>query len=113
MNSQCIVPSADSVQVEDIFGMWEVIRITRGDRVTYPWTESRFRYSFQPEMTFLCMRQGQNSYGTWKLSESKNESQSRYSIVLNDTFELKILDMDEDEIIFTDQMNQYLMTRKL
>jgi hypothetical protein len=113
MNSHRAAASADSVQVEDIFGLWEVIRISREDSVIYPWIVSRFRYDFQPEMNFLCLQNGQNSHGTWKLSQSKYESQARYSIVLNDTFEFTILDLDEDEITFTDHINKYLLARKL
>lgn len=98
---------------DNIFGVWEVIRISRGDSVDYPWITNRFKYSFQPEMNFLCLQNGQNSHGTWELSEKIYETQKRYSIILNDTFEYIIQDLNTDEITFSDHINKYLLVRRL
>ena len=107
------VPADTHITTGDICGLWEVIRISRGDNVNYPWVENRFKYSFQPEMNFLCLQNGQNFHGTWELSEKVYESQKRYSIILNDTFEYTILDIDEDEITLSDYINKFLLVRRL
>jgi len=107
------IPAATDIHIKDISGLWEVIRISRGDRVEYPWIGNRFKYSFQPEMNFLCLQNGHNSTGTWKLHERILETQKRYSIILNDTFEYTILDLDEDEITLSDHINKYLLVRRL
>lgn len=107
------IPEATNISPDDICGLWEVIRITRGDSIEYPWTGDRFKYSFQPEMNFLCLQNGQNSTGTWKLSEKIHETQKRFCIILNDTFEYTILDMDEDEITMSDHLKKYLLVRRL
>jgi hypothetical protein len=107
------IPTATSICTDDICGLWEVIRISREDSVIYPWVGSRFKYSFLPEMNFLCLQNGQNSHGTWELSEKMYETQKRYSIILNDTFEYLILALDEDEITLSDHKNKYLLVRRL
>ena len=107
------IPAATTIRTSDICGLWEVIRISRGDSITYPWVGQRFKYSFQPEMNFLCLQNGQNSHGTWQLSEKIYETQRRYSIILNDTFEYSILDLDEDQITLSDHINKYLLARRL
>ena len=107
------IPAATDIHTKDIYGLWEVIRISRGDSIEYPWVGHRFKYSFQPEMNFLCLQNGQNSHGTWELSEKFYETQKRYSIILNDTFEYMILDLDEDEITLSDHINKYLLVRRL
>jgi hypothetical protein len=84
-----------------------------GDSVDYPWIKNRFKYSFQPEMNFLCVQNGQNSHGTWELIEKIYETQKRYSIILNDTFEYIIQDLNTDEITFSDHINKYLLVRRL
>jgi hypothetical protein len=101
------------IGISDICGLWEVIRISRGDNIIYPWVKDRFKYSFQPEMNFICLQNGQNSHGTWELSEKSYEAQKRYSIILNETFEFTILDLDEDEITLSDHTNEYLLVRRL
>ena len=73
------IPAATDIHTKDIYGLWEVIRISRGDSIEYPWVGHRFKYSFQPEMNFLCLQNGQNSHGTWELSEKFYETQKRYS----------------------------------
>ncbi len=107
------IPAATEIHTNDICGLWEVIRISRGESVEYPWVGSRFKYSFQPEMNFLCLQNGETSAGTWKLTEKIYETQKRYSIILNDTFEYTILDLDEDEITLSDHINKYLLVRRL
>ncbi len=107
------ISSISNIGTSDIIGLWEVIRISRGDSVEYPWVGHRFKYSFQPEMNFLCLQDGKNSHGTWKLTEKVYETQKRYSIILNETFEYTILDIDEDEITLSDHINKYLLVRRL
>jgi len=107
------IPTAVTISADDICGLWEVIRISRGDSVEYPWTGDRFKYSFQPEMNFSCLQNGKNSTGTWKLLEKIHETQKRYYIILNETFEYAILDLDEDEITLSDHINKYLLVRRL
>ena len=107
------ISGTSNIGTSDIIGLWEVIRISKGDDVNYPWVENRFKYSFQPEMNFLCLQNGQNFHGTWELSEKTYETHKRYSIVLNDTFEYTILDLDEDEITLSDHINKYLLVRRL
>jgi hypothetical protein len=101
------------IGISDICGLWEVIRISRGDSIEYPWVGHRFKYSFQPDLNFLCLQNGQNSQGTWELSEKIYETQKRYSIILNETFEYTILDLDEEEITLSDHINKYLLVRRL
>ncbi len=107
------IPTAKDIKISDICGLWEVIRISRGDDVNYPWVENRFKYSFQPEMNFLCLQNGKNSHGTWKLSEKIYETQKRYCIILNDTFEYTIIDFNEYDITLSDNINKYLLLRRL
>ncbi len=49
------------IRMSDICGLWEVIRISRENFANplYPWVKDRFKYSFQPEMNFLCLQNGQ------------------------------------------------------
>ena len=103
------------IRMSDICGLWEVIRISQKDshQTIYPWVKDRFKFNFLPEMLFICLQDGQNSQGTWELSEKIYESQKRYSIILNDTFEYTILDLDEDQITLSDHINKYLLVRRL
>ena len=102
-----------NIGIYDICGLWEVIRISRGSVVSYPWLKDRFKYSFQPEMFYVCLLNGHNSSGTWKLSEEPYESEKRYSIVLNDNDKYTILDISEDELTLADENNSYFLVRKL
>ncbi len=70
-------------------------------------------FNFLDEMMFVCIKDGQHSHGTWELSEKIYGTQKRYSIILNDTFEYKILDFSEDEITLSDHINKYLLVRRL
>ena len=81
------ISGISQISITDICGLWEVIRISRGDEVSYPWVIDRFKYSFQPDMIFLCLQEGHVSHGTWELSEKIYETQKQYSIILNETFE--------------------------
>ena len=109
------IPDFTTIEKSDIIGLWEVIRISRGNDVDpiYPWVTNRFKYSFQPEMNFLCFQNGQISHGTWELSEKIYETQKLISIILNETFEYVILEISEDEIILSDHINKYLLVRRL
>ena len=109
------ISDISNIGISDICGLWEVIRISRENCVNpiYPWVENRFKYSFQPEMFFLCLQDGQVFRGTWELSEKTYETQRRYSIILNETFEYTILDLSEDDITLSDHINKYLLVRRL
>ena len=61
----------------------------------------------------MLTENGQNSHGTWELSEKIYKTQKRYSIILNDTFEYIIQDLNTDEITFSDHINKYLLVRRL
>lgn len=103
------------IRMSDICGLWEVIRISQKDshQTIYPWVKDRFKFNFLPEMLFICLQDGQNSQGTWELSEKIYESQKRYSIILNETFEYIILDINEDDIILSDRKYKYFLVRRL
>ena len=109
------ISDISNIGIFDICGLWEVIRISRENCVNplYPWVENRFKYSFQPEMFFLCLQDGQVFRGTWELSEKTYETQRRYSIILNETFEYTILDLSEDDLTLSDHINKYLLVRRL
>ncbi len=109
------IPDLSRIEIEDICGLWEVIRIYQDDEqaVSYPWIKDRYKYNFLPEMIFLCLKDGQTSHGTWELSEETRETQKRFSIILNDTFELMILDINEDELTLSDHRNNYSLVRRL
>ena len=103
------------IRMSDICGLWEVIRISQKDshQTIYPWVKDRFKFNFLPEMLFICLQDGRNSQGTWELSEKIYESQKRYSIILNETFEYTILDISEDDIILSDRRYKYFLVRRL
>ena len=103
------------IEVRDIYGLWEVIRIYREgiSPSSYPWLKGRFKFNFLEEMTFMCMKDGQHSHGTWELTETIHESGNRYFIILNGTFEYVILNISEDEIVLSDHTSNYLLVRKL
>ena len=107
------IPAAIDIQIDDICGLWEVIRISRRDLVEYPWIGHRFMYSFQPEMNFTCFQNGQNTIGSWELAEKVYDTQKRFSIIQDETFEYTILALDEDEITLSDHINKYLLVRRL
>lgn len=102
-----------NIGLYDICGLWEVIRISRGSMVTYPWLKDRFKYSFQPEMIYVCLLNGKSYHGTWKLSEENCKGDKCYSIVLNDNDKYTILDISEDELTLADENNSYFLVRKL
>ena len=97
-----------------LLGFWEVIRICDGNNnVQYPWLGERFKFNFLEEMMFLCMKDGQCKHGTWELSEKVFDTKKQYSIILNGTFEYKIVGIENDEIILSDHICEYLLVRKL
>ena len=108
------IPSATDIKISDIYGLWEVIRICEGgNKVLYPWLRKRFKFNFLDKMMFFCIKDGQNSRGTWELTERVFETKKRFSIILNGTFEYVIVDLNEDEIILSDHKCEYLLVRKL
>lgn len=104
-----------NLEKSDLCGFWEVIRISqeKGAVKSYPWIRERFKFNFLPEMNFLCMKDGGWFQGTWLLSEKSFSNQKHFSLVLNETFEYKILNCDADEMILSDHHSEYLLTRKL
>ena len=103
-----------NINISDICGLWEVIRICDGDnKALYPWLGERFKYNFLPEMIYLCLRDEQCHHGTWELTEKTSENNKRFSIILNGTFEYTIVDIEEDEIILSDHTCEYLLVRRL
>ena len=102
-------------EILNICGLWEVIRIFQNDEeiVSYPWIKDRFKYNFLPEMIFLCLKDGKNSHGSWELVGRTNDSQGRYSIILNGTYEFIILEISEEEMTISDRRNNYLLVRRL
>ena len=109
------ISGISNIGISDISGLWEVIRISQKDshQTIYPWVKDRFKFNFLPEMLFICLHDGKNSQGTWELSEKIYDSQKRYSIILNETFEYIILDISEDDIILSDRKYKYFLVRRL
>ena len=104
------------LEMRDIYGLWEVIRITRREgksASSYPWLKGRFKFNFLEEMSFMCTKDGQLTHGTWELKESIHEKGLRYSIIINGTFEYVIVNFSEDEIELSDRNSIYLLVRKL
>ena len=64
-----------NINIADILGLWEVIRINRKDEIpAYPWITGRFKFNFLDEMLFLLTKDGQHSHGTWELTEKAFET---------------------------------------
>ena len=108
------IPDLTNIMISDIIGLWEVIRIDRSKEVpVYSWIKYRFKFNFVDDMIFKCIINGQQIHGTWELYEQEFETKKRFSIILNGVFKYDILNIDNDEIILSDQLNRYLLTRKL
>ena len=109
------IPGLSLIRKSDVCGLWEVIRICRegGSETTYPWIKDRFKFNFLQEKLFLCMRDGKTIHGKWKLVKKVQEPQKRYSIILDGTYEFRIIDCSEDELVLTDTRNNYLLVRRL
>ena len=108
-------PDLTRIEISEICGLWEVIRIYQDDEqmVSYPWIKDRFKFNFLPEMIFLCLKDGKNLNGTWEMVKRTNESKRRFSIILNGIYEFVILDISEEEMILSDHRNNYLLVRRL
>ena len=114
MSNSVTSPDVTNIDIADICGLWEVIRICDGNnQVQYPWLGERFKFNFLPEMIYLCLKDGQNHHGTWEMTEKSFENKKRFSIILNGTFEYMIVEIDEDEITLSDHKCEYLLVRKL
>jgi hypothetical protein len=109
------IPDLSGIEISDISGLWEVIRIYQGDEqlVSYPWIKDRFKFNFLSEKIFLCLRDGKTIHGNWELVEKTYESQKQHSIVLNGIFDFIIIENDEDEMTLSDRRNNYLLVRRL
>ncbi len=110
-----IAKAIPDIESSDVSGLWEVIRISRenGSETLYPWVGERFKFNFMPEMIFLCLKDGGVFHGSWILSERTISNQKHFSIVLNETFEYKILNCEWDEMTLSDRNSEYLLTRRL
>ena len=110
-----IIPGSFAIEIPDVCGLWEVIRIFKDDEhfVSYPWIKDRFKFNFLQEMIFLCLKDGKTTHGEWELSGKSNESQDQYSIILNGTYEFKILEISKEEMILSDKSYNYLLVRRL
>lgn len=107
-------PVMRTISVSDICGLWEVIRINRGNKdPIYPWIKGRLKFNFLEEMMFLLLKDGQHSHGNWELIEQHIGINKHYSIILDDTFKYEIVDVDETEMILSDGANKFLLTRRL
>jgi len=106
-------PDLSKITSSDIIGLWEVIRIDEGEISIFPWIRGRFLFNFLDEVTFVCYKEWKQFHGTWELSEKTWESEKRFLIKLNETFEYMIVNIDEDEMIFTDRGSKYILARKL
>ena len=114
MSNSVTSPDVNNIDIADICGLWEVIRICVGNnKVQYPWLGKRFKFNFLDEMMFLCIKDGQHFHGTWELSEKSFKTKKRFSIILNGTFEYRIVDINEDEIILSDHKCEYFLVRRL
>jgi hypothetical protein len=109
------IKEADRITHSVICGLWEVIRILhKGEpQASYPWIKARFKFNFLEDNTFLCMRDGQTTHGTWEFSEKSTNNQRRISIILNGVFEYHVIDFSDDELTLSDFRNDYLFVRKL
>ena len=109
------IPGSSTIEISDVCGLWEVIRIFKDDGhfVSYPWIKDRFKFNFLQEMIFLCLKDGKNTHGDWELAGRTNEAHGRFSIILNGTYEFIILEISEEEMILSDRRNNYLLVRRL
>lgn len=104
---------AEGINLSDIPGLWEVIRIDiGGENYVYPWIQGRFMFNFLEDNMFVCFKSGKLSSGSWALTERAGESGKLFAIVINDTMEYIIIRLDEDEMVFTDRSSKYMLSRK-
>jgi hypothetical protein len=103
------------IEIQDICGLWEVIRISYENEeiISYPWIKNRFKFEFQPGMKFFCLKDGNTIDGSWELMLRSDDNHRRYSIILNETYEFIILDLSDEEMTLFDRRNKYLLVRKL
>ena len=107
-------PEVYKIEVSDILGLWEVIRIDiQGEVSIYPWIRGRFMFNFLEGNIFTCVKEGKFSDGTWEFSIKTWESEKQFTIILNEVFEYIIIRTEDDEMILADRGSKYLLTRKL
>ena len=105
----------DKVAVDDICGLWEVIRIQErsGKLVSHPWITDRYKFNFLPDMIFLQLKDGNNSHGTWKLLENARNPSQRYAILLDGKKKFRILSYCEEDMILSDGNRDFILIRRL
>ena len=109
------IPELTTIEIEDICGLWEVISIYQDDdeKKSYPWIKDRFKFNFLSEMIFLCQKEGKTIHGPWDFVERPLDSQKRFSIILNGSYEFNILENSGSEMIISDRNNSYVLVRRL
>ena len=115
MNQGDTIQDSFNIETSGICGLWEVIRIYQDDEktVAYPWTKDSFKFNFLPEKIFLCVKDGKNCHGTWELEARSDDSQKKYSIILEGATEFTILNLVRDEMTLSRQGNNYILVRRL
>lgn len=101
------------INIYDICGFWEVIRICEGDNIMlYPWLRKRYKIEFRDTQIFICVKDGQHFRGIWKLKKVVINNNQRFSIILNGLLEYVITEYSVNEINVSDHINNYLLVRK-
>ncbi len=109
------IPDSSTIEIEDICGLWEVISIYRDadEKESYLWIKDRFKFNFLSEMIFLCQKEGKTIHGPWNFVVRPLDSQKRFSIILNGSYEFNILENSGSEMIISDRNNSYVLVRRL
>jgi hypothetical protein len=109
------IPDLSTIEIEDICGFWEVIKIYRDDneKESYPWIKDCFKFNFLSEMIFLCQKDGNTIHGSWEFVERTFESQKQFFITLNGAYEFIILEISGSEMLISDRNSNYLLVRRL
>ena len=103
-----------NIQVADICGYWEVIHnsVNQGSKEPKAITR-RDRYIFLPQMAFIRISGGQPNCGTWELTKKESESESIFSIILNEISEYIIVNINDNNMILIDRMNKLSLVRRM
>ncbi len=59
-NSTVTFPDISNIKIAYIFGLWEVLRVSRKNEIkpSYPWLKGRFKFNFVDDMIFECINDG-------------------------------------------------------